>query len=729
MLNMKKGFIDITIARVLGIISLLGLIGVYAYKGMDEKIKSSPFSFGAPVSNIFRNLIPETDNTYELGTTTKRWKELYTQTASTTNLLISGLSGCDTLDTQSDGTVVCGTDASGAGGGLSFYDAFTHPVVGTSATTSNIQITGASTTLQNFTFVNATGTSATSTNLNISGGLSFNGVISATWAGFCNTITGGAGLCDGDDATGGSGGANSKWATSTGLNSIQPNSATGIIVTGATTTNATTTNQNYTAITNKVLAVDSTGNVIGTTTISTNLLNVKSFVVTTASPLGGAATVNLGDTLALTCTGCLTANQTITLTGDVTGSGATSILTSIAPSARDWKLFSPSILQPTTTPMGIYVQNSTSTITNLSMINSTSTNATTTNFNVSGNLDVDGLTSALTLTGSGGVFAEYTGASCTNQFVRVLSALGVATCATVGAADVSLADLTATNATLTFSGTYTGATARTIGLNLGNANTWTATQTFSPTIIVQNTTSNIGLGTTTPYGYVSIGTHNLANATPSFIIASSSTGVATSSVFEVYGNSKAGLGIGTTTAGQSATLAVNPVAGNFSNRFVVGSSSATSMLINNSGNVFMAQLSQGTAANDAVCISATFELIQTTNDSCVLSSKRFKHDILDLSSGLLEVLKLRPVTYELNDSDRGVQVGFIAEEVMEIDPRLVSLDKEGLPFSVRYQNFTAMLTKAIQELYIKTDDRITVLEKRLDILETENRMLKNQCSL
>jgi hypothetical protein len=106
-------------------------------------------------------------------------------------------------------------------------------------------------------------------------------------------------------------------------------------------------------------------------------------------------------------------------------------------------------------------------------------------------LDVDDLTSALVLTGAGGDFAEYTGASCTNQFIRSLSALGASTCATVANTDLAnstisgialgsnLADLTATNATLTFSGTYNGGTARTIGLNLGNANTWTALQQFS----------------------------------------------------------------------------------------------------------------------------------------------------------------------------------------------------------------------------------------------------------
>lgn len=103
----------------------------------------------------------------------------------------------------------------------------------------------------------------------------------------------------------------------------------------------------------------------------------------------------------------------------------------------------------------------------------TTTQATTTSFAISN------LTSALIMTGATGNTLEYAGTSCTNQFVRSLDAVGAATCATVGAADVSLANLTATDSTLTFSGTYNGSTARTIGLNLGNANTWTALQIFN----------------------------------------------------------------------------------------------------------------------------------------------------------------------------------------------------------------------------------------------------------
>lgn len=143
-------------------------------------------------------------------------------------------------------------------------------------------------------------------------------------------------------------------------------------------------------------------------------------------------------------------------------------------------------------------------VTNLSATNGTTTNATTTSFAI---LD---LTSAILQVDSNGSVSEYAGTVCTNQFVRSLSALGSATCETVANTDLanstisgislgsSLADLTATDSTLTFSGTYNGGTARTIGLNLGNENTWTAGQIF--------TTSTTTSATTTNFAITSLGT-------------------------------------------------------------------------------------------------------------------------------------------------------------------------------------------------------------------------------
>jgi hypothetical protein len=70
-----------------------------------------------------------------------------------------------------------------------------------------------------------------------------------------------------------------------------------------------------------------------------------------------------------------------------------------------------------------------------------------------GTLNVPALTSALILTNGSGVFAEYAGTTCTNQFVRVLSALGAATCATVANTDLANSTVSYGGVTLSLGGT------------------------------------------------------------------------------------------------------------------------------------------------------------------------------------------------------------------------------------------------------------------------------------
>lgn len=109
-------------------------------------------------------------------------------------------------------------------------------------------------------------------------------------------------------------------------------------------------------------------------------------------------------------------------------------------------------------------------------------NATTSLFTNTGATWLPSLTSALVLAGSDGLLAEYAGTSCTNQFIRSLNGSGVATCE-----DVTLATDTTGNfvATVTSSGSITVGNsgtenaAVTVNLNMGNANSWTALQTFA----------------------------------------------------------------------------------------------------------------------------------------------------------------------------------------------------------------------------------------------------------
>jgi hypothetical protein len=78
--------------------------------------------------------------------------------------------------------------------------------------------------------------------------------------------------------------------------------------------------------------------------------------------------------------------------------------------------------------------------------------ASTTALTTTGQVDFDSLTSAIILTGAGGVLAEYGGTSCTNQFINALSALGAATCATVQSEDINLGDTFSWNGVMDMGG-------------------------------------------------------------------------------------------------------------------------------------------------------------------------------------------------------------------------------------------------------------------------------------
>jgi hypothetical protein len=111
-----------------------------------------------------------------------------------------------------------------------------------------------------------------------------------------------------------------------------------------------------------------------------------------------------------------------------------------------------------------------------------------------------------------------------------------------------------------------------------------------------------------------------------------------------------------------------------------------------------------------------------TTTTCLLSSAKYKQAEKPLSIGLKEVLALRPVSYQLRDdynpTGLGEQVGFFAEDVARVDPRLVSFDSDdGTPHAVRYQQMSALLAKAIQEQHRIYSRKIADLERRLQKIE------------
>jgi hypothetical protein len=71
------------------------------------------------------------------------------------------------------------------------------------------------------------------------------------------------------------------------------------------------------------------------------------------------------------------------------------------------------------------------------------------------------------------------------------------------------------------------------------------------------------------------------------------------------------------------------------------------------------------------------------------------------------VLSLRPVTFHYKTDTKGTpQFGLIAEDVEKVNPDLVVRDKEGKPYTVRYDAVNAMLLNE----FLKEHQKVQKLE-------------------
>jgi polyhydroxyalkanoate synthesis regulator phasin len=117
----------------------------------------------------------------------------------------------------------------------------------------------------------------------------------------------------------------------------------------------------------------------------------------------------------------------------------------------------------------------------------------------------------------------------------------------------------------------------------------------------------------------------------------------------------------------------------------------------------------------------------------LVSSARFKENIEDMDNSISDdLLKLHPVTFQYKDEiangDKTIQYGLIAEEVAKVNPDLVVYDKEGEPYTIRYQMLTAMLVNAVQKEHKLTQEqteKIQVQQKQIDELK-ENKQLQQK---
>src|SRR5439155_26505289 len=125
---------------------------------------------------------------------------------------------------------------------------------------------------------------------------------------------------------------------------------------------------------------------------------------------------------------------------------------------------------------------------------------------------------------------------------------------------------------------------------------------------------------------------------------------------------------------------------------------------------------------------------------------RFKQDIQSMDKASEGLYALKPVSFHYKkeiDPAGTSQLGLVAEDVEKINPDLVVRDKEGKPYSVRYDQVNAMLLneflkehrkvqrleaalEAVNQRLKEQEAKISKVNARLEVKKPEPQMVSNQ---
>jgi endosialidase-like protein len=130
----------------------------------------------------------------------------------------------------------------------------------------------------------------------------------------------------------------------------------------------------------------------------------------------------------------------------------------------------------------------------------------------------------------------------------------------------------------------------------------------------------------------------------------------------------------------------------------------------------------GNAAGWAGFFDGNVRVLGTVTEN---SRRDLKEEIEPIDNALDLVLRMKPVRYRWNEdsetSVRGLRdIGFLADEMVELVPDVVRIDRDGEPGGIAYSKLTAVLARAIQEQQREIDQQ----QKSLDRVNEENEKLR-----
>lgn len=348
------------------------------------------------------------------------------------------------------------------------------------------------------------------------------------------------------------------------------------------------------------------------------------------------------------------------------------------------------------------------------------------NGGVTGTLPVaNGGTGATTLTGlvsgnGASSMSAYAGSACASgDFGTALSAAGALTCALpaypTSANPTATIGLTAVSGTAGTFMTSDSAPALSQSISPTMTGKWEFT---APSVNLDSSTFNAWSSVTAiqlgPYAAIAgnVGVPGSYTVTNAFFNGSSWIYESTAAA-DVLNISGGGFSLAVAPSGTAGTAVT------FSN--VLTASGA--------GAIAFPQIAASTAAQTGyLCFGSGGNLTYDTTNTCLVSSERYKTAMRGLrpADALEEVLKLQPISFrykpQYNPGHLGTQVGFTAESVAAIDPRLAAYypagaKRAGQPRSVQYDHVSVILVAAMQA----QQREIASLEHRVERLEERRR--------
>ena len=113
----------------------------------------------------------------------------------------------------------------------------------------------------------------------------------------------------------------------------------------------------------------------------------------------------------------------------------------------------------------------------------------------------------------------------------------------------------------------------------------------------------------------------------------------------------------------------------------------------------------------------------------MVSSARFKKDIQSMDKTSEAIFSLRPVTFHYKqDITNEPEFGLIAEEVAKVNPDLIIKDKEGKPFTVRYEEVNVLLLNEFLKEHKKVEEQQVSISQLKSEMQTMVAQLKEQAA-